>query len=269
MLFGDSMRKRIISGAIMCAIFIPLLIIGGLPFRIALGIIAILAYKEIIDIKGIKNYPKPVIATGLFVLLLLAFSNRDIVYSNLGLNYKYLMFSFLALFLPTIFYFEKDKYNIKDAFCLTSFVMFLGIVLNLASNILIYNKPYFIMLLLITVLTDVFAYFTGVMIGKHKFTKISPNKTIEGCVGGVIMGTVITSIYYMTFIGIEPISKVMLVLLILSITCEVGDLFYSALKREVGIKDFSNLIPGHGGVLDRIDSLTFVIAMYVLLAGII
>lgn len=269
MMFGDSMKKRIISGAIMCAIFIPLLIVGGIPFRIAIGIIAILAYKEIIDIKGIKNYPVPVVAIGLFVLLLLAFSNKDIIYSNIGLNYKYLMFSFLALFFPTLFYFETGKYSIKDALSLSSFVIFLGIVLNLASNILIYNKPYFIMLLLVTILTDVFAYFTGVAIGKHKFTKISPNKTIEGCIGGIVMGTVLTSIYYMTFIGIEPISKVILVLFILSVTCEAGDLFYSALKREVGIKDFSNLIPGHGGVIDRIDSLTFVIAMYVLLTGII
>ena len=263
------MKKRIMSAAIMLAICIPLLIIGGLPFKIGVGLLSILAYKEIIELKGMKNYPKGVVVIGLLVMLLLVFSNNDILYSTLGLDYKYLMFTFLVLFLPTIFYYSSKKYTCKDAFELAGFVIFLGVVFNLATNILIYEKAYFFMLLLVTILTDTFAYFTGMAIGKHKATKISPKKSWEGYIGGAIMGTIITSIYYMTFIAAAPLSKVLFVLLVLSIVCELGDLFYSAIKRERDIKDFSNLIPGHGGVLDRVDSLTFVIAAYVLLHGII
>ena len=118
-------------------------------------------------------------------------------------------------------------------------------------------------------MTDTFAYATGMTIGKHKFSKISPKKSIEGCIGGIILGSIITSIYYMTFIGTAPIYKVILVTDLLSIVCEAGDLFYSAIKRENDVKDFSKLIPGHGGVLDRIDSLSFVILAYILLAGLI
>ncbi|MCI8498814.1 MAG: phosphatidate cytidylyltransferase [Bacilli bacterium] len=263
------MKSRLISAAIMILIFVPILIIGGLPFRIAMGVIAILAYREILNLKGINKYPKIVELLGLFTILMNTFSNRDILYSSIGLDYKYIVASFLLMFMPTLFYHEKGNYTTKEAFELTSFIMFLGIVLNLASNILIYEKIYFIMIILITVLTDTFAYIVGKMIGRHTFTKISPNKTVEGCLGGIIMGSILTSIFYATFIDVKPLTTVIPVIIVLTIVCEIGDLFYSAIKRERGIKDFSNLIPGHGGVLDRIDSITFVILAFVLLKNLI
>lgn len=263
------MKKRIISALIMAIICIPLILIGGIPFRIGVGILAILAYKEIIDIKGLNNYPKIVVILGLLVELLLVFSNRDILVSEIGLDYRYIAISFLAMFLPTVFYYDSKKYTVEDAFKLTSFIMFLGITLNLLSNILIYEKNYFFLIILITILTDTFAYFTGVSIGKHKITKISPNKSLEGYIGGIVMGTILSSIFYMTFIGTSPLIKVVPAILILSLVCELGDLFYSAIKRENNIKDFSNLIPGHGGILDRIDSLTFVTITFVLVRGLL
>lgn len=263
------MKKRLISAFIMAIVLIPLVLLGGIPFRIAVGIIGILAYKEILDLKGMDKYPKPVVIIGLAVMLLLIFSNRDIIFSSIGLDYKYLSLTFLAMLLPSVFCFEKKNYTTKEAFELMGFVSFLGITLNLLSNTLIYEKKYFFLIILITILTDTFAFLTGSAIGKHKFTKISPNKSIEGCIGGVAMGTILTAIYYATFIGTISLWKVVPVLIILSIVCEIGDLFYSAIKREWDKKDFSNLIPGHGGVLDRIDSLTFVTVAYVLLKSFI
>lgn len=261
------MRKRIISAVIMILILVPFVIIGGIYFRILAGIIGILAYKEFVELKGFKNYPISVIIIGLAILLILIFSNRDVLYSSLGLNYKYIVGTYLAMLSPAVILYRTKKYTTKDAFYLASFVMFLGVFLNIISNILIYNKPYFFMILLATVMTDTFAYFTGVSIGKHKFSKISPNKTIEGSIGGIIMGMIITTIYYMTFIGAANVFTVVAASILLCLACEVGDLFFSAIKREANIKDFSNLIPGHGGVLDRLDSLTFVTYALVLLIG--
>lgn len=263
------MKKRVISAVVMMAVCIPLLVIGGIPFRILAGVIGILGYIEMLELKGLKNYPKIMQVVGLLVMLLLVFSNKDVTFSTIGLNYNYIALSFLLMFLPTVFYYGTDKYTTSDALYLTSFVMFLGIILNLLSNILIYDKMYFILIILVTVLTDTFAFFTGIMIGKHKVTKISPKKSLEGYIGGAVMSTILTSIFYMTLIGNEPLIKVIPVIFGLSIVCELGDLFFSAIKREKNIKDFSNLIPGHGGILDRIDSLTFVTLAFILLRGFI
>lgn len=263
------MKKRIISAFIMAIIAIPLLIIGGVAFRIGVGILGILAYKEILDLKGIKNYPIPVVIIGLVVMMSLIFSNRELNYNTLGLDYRYIAFAILCLLLPAVLFYSSKKYSTKDALFLLGFVLFIGITLNLLTNILIYDARYFYLIVLTAIFTDTFAYFTGMMIGKHKVTKISPNKSMEGYIGGVVMATILSSIYYMTFIGNSSLWSVIPVLIILSIISELGDLFYSAIKRDYEIKDFSNLIPGHGGILDRIDSLTFVTIAFVLLRSFI
>lgn len=111
-------------------------------------------------------------------------------------------------------------------------------------------------------LTDVFAYLTGKTIGKHHFTDISPNKTIEGCIGGTV-GSVICIIIYTIilnqFAGFNlNIVLIAFVGIILSIVGQIGDLSASAIKRYAGIKDYSDLIPGHGGMVDRVDSVIFI-----------
>ncbi len=109
--------------------------------------------------------------------------------------------------------------------------------------------------------TDIFAYCVGSKIGKHKFSKVSPKKSIEGCIAGTVGSVVLMLIYtwilntYFSFnysyifIGITGI--------VLSLIGQIGDFAASSIKRYVDIKDYSNLIPGHGGMLDRIDSLIF------------
>lgn len=109
--------------------------------------------------------------------------------------------------------------------------------------------------------TDIFAYFVGKAIGKHKFSKISPKKSIEGCIGGTIGAIVLMVIYTWivnSFFGMQY-SYVYIagIGLVLSLIGQIGDFAASSIKRYVDIKDFSNLIPGHGGMLDRIDSLIF------------
>lgn len=110
--------------------------------------------------------------------------------------------------------------------------------------------------------TDIFAYLIGKKIGRHKFSKISPNKSIEGCIGGLLGATLITVIYTIAmniFFGVNiNILTIILISIILSLIGQIGDFAASSIKRYVGIKDFSNLLPGHGGMLDRIDSLIFI-----------
>ena len=109
--------------------------------------------------------------------------------------------------------------------------------------------------------SDVFAFLIGCKFGKHKFSKISPKKSIEGCVAGVMAGVILSliatavfnEIFYMQFNYLT----IFMVALVLTIIGQIGDFSASCIKRYIGIKDFSNLLPGHGGLIDRFDSVIF------------
>ena len=124
--------------------------------------------------------------------------------------------------------------------------------------------------------TDTFAYFTGVALGKHKIVPhISPKKTWEGCIGGSLFCAVCVTVYCCLVIyrydeigiGIDPYGVLTFCLgLLISVMSQLGDWFCSVIKRRTGIKDFSNLFPGHGGMLDRFDSTFFTLPVALLLA---
>ena len=106
-------------------------------------------------------------------------------------------------------------------------------------------------------MTDTFAYFSGYLFGKHKLIpKISPKKTIEGSIGGVI-GSIVCCIIFGYIFKLDIIQMIIIGGLG-SVIAQIGDLFASAIKRYVGIKDYGKLIPGHGGILDRFDSVILV-----------
>ena len=109
--------------------------------------------------------------------------------------------------------------------------------------------------------TDTFAYLIGKRFGKHKFSQVSPKKSIEGCIAGVIGAVILILIYTMAINSIWDLEyayfPIIGITILLSIIGQVGDFAASSIKRYVNVKDYSNLIPGHGGMLDRIDSLMF------------
>lgn len=259
------MKKRVISAIIMFLIIIPLIIIGGIPYSLGVGLISCIAYKELIDIRKDKNndFPNLIKLIGLISMLVLIYSNIEEYGLLFGVSYKVLCGVILFLTLPIIFY--KNKYKLVDAFHLLSTVLFLGIGFNLIISVYNYGIKYFILLILITILTDTFALFGGSLIGKHKLTNISPKKTIEGSIIGSLVSTFICTVYYINVIGNQTnLVSVVLIIIFLSLIGQCGDLFFSAIKREFNKKDFSNLIPGHGGILDRLDSLIFVLFAFLL-----
>ena len=109
--------------------------------------------------------------------------------------------------------------------------------------------------------TDTFAYFVGLSIGKHKLSKISPKKSVEGAVGGIIGAVILIILYTVVMNNLYNLGYsylyMVIVAVILSVIGQLGDFSASSIKRYVDVKDYSNLIPGHGGMLDRIDSLMF------------
>lgn len=266
------MKKRILSAIIMILIFVPLLFIGGVPFTILMTLLALASMYELITIRE-KKKEVPMIIKVISYLLVIFSSiltyNQNIF--SYTMSYQLISFIVLIFLLPILLKSKSMDYDINDALYLVGSLLFINIAFNLILVVRNYSLNYLIYLLLITVITDTFALITGMYIGKNKLApSISPHKTIEGFIGGALMGTFVATTFYFTVID-SNISLVILILTtaFLSVVGQLGDLVFSSIKRTYGVKDFSNLIPGHGGILDRLDSIIFVILAFILVMGLI
>lgn len=259
------MKKRIISAIIAMIIVIPLIYFGGYIFTIGVCLLAALAYKEIIDLKKSHNeYPIVMVFLGFFCMVAFILSNNIDASIYQGITYQIITMTILFLLLPTIF-FPKEKYNTRDAFYLIGVTLLLGMVFNIFIILRSRNLFVFLYLLIIPMVTDIFAMLGGKYFGKNKMCpNLSPHKTWEGSISGLLFGVIISLIFYSIFIGSLNI-QVLLTTIALSIVGQMGDLVMSKIKRENEIKDFSNIMPGHGGILDRLDSIIFVFLAYMFL----
>lgn len=265
------MKKRIISAFIALIIAIPLLLKGGILFQLAIYGVSLLGLKEFLDIKSTKkelpafiNFISYIIFT---LIMIYNFKTSKIIFS---LDYRIIAGLFLIFLLPTIIYHNPKKYSIVDAFYLIGGIFFLGIAFSLIILIRNIDLKLIIYLFIITIITDTYALLTGLLIGKHHLLEdISPKKTWEGSIGGTIVGTFVATAFYVTAFEGSNILKVIIVSCFLSILGQYGDLVFSSIKRYYGKKDFSNIMPGHGGILDRFDSIIFVILGFVFFINLI
>jgi len=266
------MKKRILSAIVALAIFIPIFIKGGLIYSLAIYIISLLGLKEFLNAKNSKkNIPTFVEFISYIIFTLLVLSNINSKEMIFSIDFRVLSALFLVYLIPTVLYHDREQYSVTDAFYMIAGIFFLGISFSLLIIVRNINLNLIIYLFLITILTDSYAYITGSLIGRHKLLKeISPNKTWEGMIGGTVLGTIISTIFYIIVINPNiPIFQISLITLFLSIIGQFGDLCFSAIKRYFGIKDFSNIMPGHGGILDRFDSIIFVVLGFMFFISII
>lgn len=155
----------------------------------------------------------------------------------------------------------KDvAYSFLGIMYIISFIVFIPLIYGLEDNNV--SGKYLIWILMMTAWgSDTFAYIFGKHFGKHKFSKVSPNKTIEGCVAGIVGAVVLVLIYtyFLNTLAYFELSYLSLGIIgaILCVIGQIGDFAASTIKRYFDVKDFSNLFPGHGGVVDRIDSVMF------------
>lgn len=259
------MKQRVISAIVMLAIVIPVFILGGNIFKIAILLVAMLGLKEYLDIKETKKTLPILVKLVAYLFIPLILFTVDVnKHFVMSVDFRVIASLFLLILLPVVLYHKRETYSINDANYVFTGVMFLGIAMSLFGTYFDMNRDLLLYLIFITVFTDTFAYLTGMLIGKHKLLEVvSPKKTWEGVFGGTIFGVFVATIFYITIVDNSiSLPVVIVVTTILSIIGQMGDLFFSAIKRYFDKKDFSNLMPGHGGVLDRLDSLIFVLLAY-------
>ena len=266
------MKTRIISAIIVILLSIPVFYYGGTLYKAVFFLIALQALREFINVREKrKEFPNIIKLIAYLCLTLFYFGvdiSKDMI---INFDFRIITSLLLVLFFPIILYNDKNKYNINDC------CYMLGGVLLIASSMVLANLyrsiglRVIVYLFLVTILTDTFALFTGMLIGRHKLLEsVSPKKTWEGFIGGAIVATFTGTVFYTTVINTSiQLPVIIMFTLFLSIIGQFGDLFFSAIKRYYKVKDFSNLMPGHGGVLDRLDSIIFVILAFSLFMNLI
>lgn len=188
--------------------------------------------------------------------------SADIInfFATLGIPILLLILFFHVIVTNMKITFKDISYTLIGILYIFCFIVFMsltyGIEAEISGKILIWY------IMLSAWGTDIFAYLIGKNFGKTKFSKVSPNKSIEGCIAGTIGAIILCLVYTfaINYFGGYEISylTVAVISLILSIIGQIGDFSASVIKRHFEVKDFSNLFPGHGGMLDRIDSVMFI-----------
>ena len=255
------MLKRTLSALVLLPLLIFLMIYGGLPLQIAVGIVAIMGMREFY--KAFSGEPRTEHIIGYaFAIIYIVFVKQIIFGSNI---FNFFIAAFILCMLVYLVLFHS-KTNIEEIF-ITVFGFFY--VAFLLSHIYLtrefVNGNFFAWLIFLSAYgCDTGAYLIGITLGRHKLIPaLSPKKSVEGAIGGIVTAIVLCmlfGIFVESRFTIEYINTPLfcaLTGLIGSILSQFGDLSASAMKRYTGIKDFGNLIPGHGGILDRFDSVLF------------
>lgn len=283
------MKKRVLSALVMAAACLVAIYFGGYVFGAFFFLAVAVALYEFYRAFEKAGF-RPVKSSGVVFLLMFALM---VIFKSSSITNLYVDFPFgigeRNLFEPLLFIaillslgaivFHHEKHTFSDI----GITIFGGIYIVILMSYVVplrnmTNGLWVVILPLITAIAaDTFALFTGMALGKHKLIpKVSPNKTIEGAVGGWLGAIVISMVYFFILtafdisIGLKWFDF-LIVGVVGGVLAQLGDLGASAIKRYVGVKDFGNLIPGHGGALDRIDSYMILfplVFLYMMIRGV-
>ena len=252
------MKQRIITAVIFGTILISLTIVGGIPFIILTYLAATIALHELLRMRKLNLFSIAGMISLLFLWLILLPSKYEYLLTNIHLTkVEVTLFAVLLFLSYTVA--TKNRFTFDDvAFSIMS-ILYIGMGFYYFMETREEGLVFIFYSLFIIWATDSGAYFIGKALGKRKlWPEISPNKTIEGSLGGIICAVVVSVVYgLITEIDVH-IVYLSFMTIILSIFGQIGDLVESALKRHYDVKDSGNILPGHGGILDRFDSLLFV-----------
>lgn len=249
------MLTRIITAVVGLPILIFIIYIGGLPLKLAVAAVSLVGMYEFY--RAMSKKIKPIHVMGFLMELILLL----IIYTNIPKVMTYSI-CLMALVLVLLFIVIGHKdYNVYDVLITVFGFLYVGAMLASISVIRDYPRGMFFVWLvfIFSFASDTGAYFVGTCFGRHKLTpELSPKKSVEGAVGGLFSSAVLSALYTYICLRSAGMTALMFILgLIGSFFAQSGDLAASSIKRYVGIKDYGRIFPGHGGVLDRFDSVLF------------
>ncbi len=267
------MRIRTITSAVLLAVMVPVLIFSKyLVYPIALALISVMAVFELLRVIGVHKLWKISVPAYVMALALPILTHDIFLDRNPELQKNYMLFAVATVFtymlyIMAIAVFSKGE--IKFSKVAEVFLSVTYVVMSFTSLCLLryitkgttqLGSLCFFLVFVAAWGTDVGAYCVGSLIGKHKLIPdVSPKKSVEGAVGGIIFAVICFLLYGLavdkfTEISVNYISLAVIGA-VLSVVSQIGDLIASLIKREYGVKDYGKLLPGHGGIMDRFDSI--------------
>jgi CDP-diglyceride synthetase len=260
------MRLRITTGFIAGALYLAFLLVGSIPFSILVTAIAAITLLELAAMKKITLLsPGVIVSTAATVAVVFA---APYLTGQMFQVYLIRLMIVLMLVLLGITVLSRNRFHIDQAAFLFFFTGYIGLSFYLLAQLRLESLLLILYVQVLMWATDSGAYFVGRKFGRHKLAPhISPHKTIEGSVGAIFVAFIVAGLFQ--FIVQKPLfasTGILLgVTLVISVLGQVGDLAESAVKRYFGVKDSGKILPGHGGMFDRFDSLIFVLLVLYLI----
>lgn len=269
------MKTRVISGIVIGVVLAVVLLTGGYLLAATLLAVSFISFFELTRATGIHAQGKKCNALELcgYISIVVHYVQMILVK-----DYRYYIFSIMFAFFLIMVCYVMNFPKFTATMAITTFFCFVYAPVNMSFVYLLRIRPfgqYFAWIPFIAWVCDTCAYFTGRAFGKHKLVpKLSPKKTIEGAIGGVVGSVIVGAImgyilYVRESLDYGIIIAFMLITFAGSIIAQLGDLLASGIKRDHNIKDYGQLIPGHGGIMDRFDSVIFVIPCIYFLAAVL
>jgi len=249
----NELLKRVLVAVILIPVVLVVLYYRGLPLVIALLLIVFLGCLEYI-----RMMHKALVNINYFWVVLNSFFYLALIYTE-GLDLPILWLALLLAVGETIFTWNEDK-SVPRLFATLFGFVYTAVFPALMVRVSLYYEEYNFLLALILLIwfVDSTAYFVGMKMGKHRnITAVSPQKSLEGFIAGILAPWLILIILYICKVELLPYSYLAVLAIAAGIFGQLGDLVESMFKRYCKVKNSSNLLPGHGGILDRCDSILF------------
>jgi len=258
----DELKSRTKSWWVMASIFIGATLINSTISYIAIGMLSFVAFRELYSVLGFRESDRRAIFWAFIAIPIQYYLAYIGWYGAFIIFIPIVMF----LFLPLRLVLKGNTTGIIKSMAMLQWILMLT-VFGISHMAYLLSLPpikgfssggrgLLLFLVFVTEINDVMQFTWGKLLGRHKIIpKVSPNKTWEGFIGGIISTTIIG--YFLRFLTPLSIPQVLFVSFMIGLSGFVGDIVMSSIKRDIGVKDMGTSIPGHGGILDRIDSLAY------------